>query len=174
MGRNGLSVYLNKMGYDGKKLVKKIYPKFLELADVKRRVTDEDLRMLVHEHMAHHEVEGDRLFRISDINYQKGRAQVTILKGGETATRIKTSDSGVIDALAMAIISAVTFIDKSLVAVELTDFQVVKGEGGSEANAWVVVRVKNGDKEAQGYSGDPDTIVATAKAFVYAINHLSM
>lgn len=172
MGRNGLAVHLNGMGYDGGKIAEAIYQKFLELADAKLRITNEDMRMLVHEYLAHNEVGHEQLFRIDALSYQQECAEVTISKNEIVATQ-KRSGNGAIDAILQAILSAVKEIDNGFAKTELVDFQVVKGEGGSEANAWVVVRVKNGEKEAQGYSGDPDTVIATGKAFVYAINHLS-
>lgn len=173
IGRNGLSAYLKKMGYDGEKLVEKIYPKFIEFADAKRRVSEGDLRMLVHKYMAQNEVEENTLFHLKEIFYGKGSAEITLSKGEHTRN-FSTTGNGAVDALWKAILCAVKSIDGTFGQIVLTDYQVVKGEGGSEANAWVVVRVRLGDKEVQGHSGDPDTVVATAKAFVHAINHLSL
>lgn len=172
MGRKGLSLHLDKMGYDGGKIVEAIYPKFTSLADAKSRITDEDLRMLVHEYMAQNEVSRDRLFRIDSIFYKQGSSTVSLSRGCKSHTS-EAYGNGAIDAMWVATLSAARTIDPKFTNVSLADFQVVKGEGGSESNAWVVVRVRCGDKEAQGYSGDPDTIIAAGKAFVYAINHLS-
>lgn len=172
MGRNGLSAHLDKMGYDGGKMVEAIYPKFTALADAKKRITDEDIRMLVHEYIAEHEAPADQLFRIDNISYRKGYAEVEVIRGEESRMHIETGN-GAINALCSAILSGVEGIDSSFADVRLTHFQVVNGEGGSDANAWVVVKVTSGEKEVSGSSADPDTVVATGKAFINAINHLS-
>jgi len=176
LGRDGLKTCLDRLGYDGAALVERVYPKFLALADIKSRLTDEDLCMIVQEIMIHEEIESQRLFDLVDQNkndliYGPGMGCVKIRRNGRTVACWANGD-GPIDSLYQAINNAIAEHGENLDGLVLENWQPFKGEGGQEANAWVVVKVRQGNRIGIGRSGDPDTVKASAKAYIYAINHL--
>ena len=173
MGRSGISKRLCEIGYDGDAMVDAIYPRFTDLADKKGKLSNEDLHMLAQEHCIKESIAREKLFNINTetIQYAPGVGSVHISRNGSIIQRGGIGD-GPVDALFHAINDAVTAHGEHIDNLELIDYTVVKGQGGPEAIAWVIVRVRLGDKEGYGRSGHPDTIKASAQAYVYAINHV--
>jgi len=174
IGRNGLADYLNKLGYDGAAMTGEIYLKFLEFADKKESVTDEDLHMLVQEYRLKEEANRENLFMLSDedISFSSGVGLVCVRRGKESRKRVAKSDKGTLDALFHAVRKAIEAHGEDVSRVELIDYSVIKGEGGPEAIAWVAVRVRLGNCLGCARSGDSDTVKASVKAYLYAINHM--
>jgi 2-isopropylmalate synthase len=176
LGRNGLGQYLTDLGYDGPALIEQVYPQYLALADAKGKLTNEDLHMIVQELRIRREIDHEQLFDLvdakpGDFNYGPTFGAVRIRRNGRSIARWATGD-GSIAALHQAIREAIAELGVDLTGLELKEFRVEKGLGSSEAIGWVTIQVTQGERTGYGRSGDPNTIVATAKAYVYAINHM--
>ncbi len=171
LGRAGLKRHLCSLGYSGEGLIEQVYPEFKRLADVKGKLTDEDLHMIVQELRIKAEIDREQLFDLEDIDYHPGWAKVKICRNGAIVEREGKGD-GAISAIFNAIRDAAKALGENLDNLFLLDYNVVKGQGGSEANAWVVVRLRLGDRIGYARSGHPDTVTASAKAYLYALNHL--
>ena len=171
MGKNGIVHYLNKLGYDGEVLYLEVGPLFLELADRKPSVTLDDLHMLAQEVTIKQEIHQESLFDIREINYKKGKGEVILQKNGDVHGA-EGSGEGAVDGLCNAICSCVESFGVSMEDVRLINYQVIKGDGGPEAIAWVVVSLSCGDVQVHSRAADPDTVIASAKAYLYAVNNL--
>jgi len=173
MGRSGIRKRLCEIGYDGDALVDAIYPRFTDLADRKGKLSNEDLHMLAQEHFIREIIAREKLFNINTktIQYAPGIGSVHISRNGRVIQRGGIGD-GPVAALFNAINDAVTAHGENIKNMELVDYAVVKGQGGPEAIAWVIVRVRLGNKEGYGRSGHPDTVKASAQAYIYAVNHM--
>ena len=174
LGRNGLADYLSQLGYDGSKIVDNVYPIFIELADRKAKLTNDDLHMIVQELRIRNEIEQEKLFNLNTKNIVYGPspayAYVTISRN-RIYERARGSGQGPIDAVFAAIKNGIQSFGIDLSNLTLEDWTALKGQGGPEAIAWCIVRVSIGERIGIGRSGNPDTVKASALAFLYAINH---
>ncbi len=57
-------------------------------------------------------------------------------------------------------------------APDLEQFSINAITGGTDAQGEVTVRLREGDLNATGRGSDPDIIVASAKAYIDALNRL--
>ncbi len=171
LGHSGLSDELDQLGFNGEAMVNAIYPRFTQLADIKNKLSTEDLLMLVQEHHIQNAILRDHLFKLEEIEYAPGVGAVKLTRNGVSVRKSGCGD-GPVAALYAAINDAAAALGESLDDLELIDYTVLKGRGGPEAIAWTVVRLKRGKHEGYARSGDPDTVKASAQAYVYAMNHL--
>ncbi|HRU39439.1 MAG TPA: 2-isopropylmalate synthase, partial [Candidatus Goldiibacteriota bacterium] len=121
-----------------------VYPKFLEMADKKKEVFDEDLIAL----MEGQGKKGRDIYTLEYIYVASGSgmvptATVKIKKGDKTHEMAATGD-GPVDATYKAI-NAIVKAD-----LKLLDYQIKSITKGEEAQGEVTVRVKKGDKEVNG------------------------
>ncbi len=177
LGRAGIEKRLCELGYDGAMLVERVHPHFKELADIKQRLSDDDLRMLAHE--AQEEATDERRFQIhgDEISYhlyegkKNATAHVCVWRNGVVKESMGSGD-GAVSAVCDAIQTAILLHGVEVGDIELCDYSVIKGAGGLEANGWVVVKLTCGAKEFMRRSGDPDVIKASAKAYLRALNDI--
>jgi len=92
-------------------------------------------------------------------------ADLTVLVDGAEQTA-SCAGNGPVDAVFKAIRAAVPHQGK------LDLFQVHTVTGGTDAQADVSVRLKGEGIIATGRASDPDTLVASAKAYIHALNKL--
>jgi len=166
-GRHAFKTRLKELGYviDDEEL-NKIFEKFKRLADQKKDIYDEDIEALISENVTKvPEVYGlVDLYIISGIN-QKPTATVKV-KVGETIVHRMEQGDGPVDATYKAIV-AITNTKSRLLKYE------VKGiTGGTDALGEVVVSLEEDDTSARGHGADTDIIVASAKAYINALNKL--
>jgi len=94
---------------------------------------------------------------------QSARLEITV--DGESCIA-ETNGNGPVDAVFNAIRNCVPH------AAKLDLFQVHAVTGGTDAQAEVSVRLKDEGIMAMGRASDPDTLVASAKAYINALNKL--
>lgn len=164
-GRHGLKKRLEELGYSlNEDEIDKIYKSFLDLADKKKEVYDDDLRILM----------GDEVLKDSDLYVLKylnvisgtnsiPTATVTILKSGKELSDSATGD-GPIDALFNAIDRA---IDKKY---KIESYNVRSVTSGRQALGEVNVRMIIEDKRFNGRGVSTDILEASAKAYLSALN----
>ena len=167
-GRHAFKTRLKELGYvlEDEEL-NKIFEKFKRLADQKKDIYDDDIEALVSENVVKvPEVYSlVDLYIISGIN-QKPTATVK-LRIGETVVHRMEQGDGPVDATYKAIV-AVTNTKSRLLKYE------VKGiTGGTDALGEVVVSLEEDDTSARGHGADTDIIVASAKAYINALNKLA-
>ncbi len=167
-GRHGLSARLKALGYEvNDEKMNHLYERFLELADKKKEIYDEDLRVLMGD-----EAESELGFYILDyLHVNLGTTTIA------TATvRIKTEEKmheesatgdGPVDACFRAINRAINFQEKA----KLEHYQVRSVTAGKGAQGEVTVRLKIRGSAYTGKGVSTDTIRASAKAYLQAINH---
>jgi len=144
----------------------KIYEAFLSLADKKKEVFDEDIEALISDKVKHiTEVYVLRNLRAESGTGITPTAMVEMEVGGKAVKQTGTGD-GPVDAVYRTI-AAMTGTKSKL------DAYLVKGiTGGTDALGEVTVKVEEAGKKVAGHGADTDIIVASAKAYVNALNKL--
>ena len=169
-GRAGLRSRLHELGYDlSDEELASVFVSFKDLADTKREVTDMDLEALMSEQ--HRMVDTDRTYKVIAVHVVCGndtvpQAKVTLdCPDGQSRT-VESKGTGPVDAVCKAIDQVVDL------NIDLTEFAVSAVTEGIDSLGEVTIRVA---KEGSIYSGrgsDSDIVVASAKAYVNAINRL--
>ncbi|MBZ8135245.1 2-isopropylmalate synthase [Afifella sp. IM 167] len=168
-GRNAFRSKLKEMGYElGENAFEDAFNRFKALADRKKHVFDEDIEALVDEKLAN-AADRIKLEAMTIIAGTMGPQAATLTlsdEGGQHRT-FQATGNGPVDAAFNAI--------KALVPHEasLALYQVHAVTGGTDAQAEVSVRLEDKDGRAMtGRASDPDTLVASAKAYLAAVNKL--
>ena len=168
-GRHALGERIRAMGYElGKNAMEDVFHRFKNLADRKKHVYDEDLEALVED-----EIEiGDSEVKLISLTVIAGtsglqKAVITLETGGRHETR-EASGDGPVDAVFNAIKDIVPH-DAQLVL-----YQVNAVTEGTDAQAGVLVRLRDAGFIAAGRGTDTDTLVASARAYISALNRLHM
>jgi 2-isopropylmalate synthase len=167
-GRAGLRSRLAELGFEiPDNEIGKVYDNFKELADKKREVTDRDLMALM----------GERRISIEE-TYTLERVQVTCGDREVATATVRLKDSqgdfhtdactgdGPVDAVYKAINRIVR------VPNELTEFSVNSVTEGIDAVGQVSIRIEQDGRIYMGRGTDTDIIVASAKAYMSALNRL--
>jgi 2-isopropylmalate synthase len=156
------------MGYElGENALNDAFKRFKDLADRKKLVYDEDIAALVDDEIlnAHDRIKVAALTVIAGTAGPQSAA-LTLDIDGEKRVHQSTGN-GPIDAIFNAI--------RALVPHEATLelFQVHAVTHGTDAQAEVSVRLSQGGMSVTGKGADPDTLVASARAYIAALNKLT-
>jgi len=166
-GRAALRSKLENLGYElGDNQLKDVFVRFKELADRKKEIYDDDLIALMRTAT---DPESDRIVLGSMTvvcgteGPQKAEMSLTV-DGAETSTS-QTGD-GPVDAAFNCI--------KALVehSARLQLYQVHAVTEGTDAQATVSVRLEEDGRIVTGQSADTDTVVASVRAYIHALNRL--
>jgi len=169
-GRAALRAKLHNLGYDmADNQLADIFVRFKALADRKKEVYDEDLVALVTDASAEAGNEHLRLRRLRVVCGTDGpqEAELTLEVGGEERSIDATGD-GPVDAA----FNAVRMLYPHEARLDL--YQVHAVTEGTDAQATVSVRLEEGGRIVTGQSADTDTVVASVKAYVHALNRLAV
>ena len=167
-GRAALRSKLSDLGYElADNQLRDVFVRFKELADRKKEIYDEDLLALVTDEgtqAAHDFIKVKNLQVICGTEGPQS-ADLTLTIDGKDH-QVKTHGDGPVDATFRAV--------KKLFPHEakLHLYQVHAVTEGTDAQATVSVRLEENGKIVVGQSADTDTVVASAKAYVNAINKL--
>ncbi|MEM1006926.1 MAG: alpha-isopropylmalate synthase regulatory domain-containing protein, partial [Pseudomonadota bacterium] len=164
-GRAALRDKLETLGFDvGDNQLKDIFVRFKELADRKKEVFDDDLIALMTLD------EADDYLQLVSMKVTcgtGGQAESTVELEVESKDIIATEHGdGPVDATFKAI--RAIFPNKA----HLQLYQVHAVTAGTDAQATVSVRLEEDGMIATGQSADTDTVVASAKAYIHALNRL--
>jgi 2-isopropylmalate synthase len=166
-GRHGLKARLSELGYHTtEEDLGKIYEAFLELADKKKEIFDDDLRVLMGDEIYKEE----EFYELQYLHVNAGTdliptATVKIKSKEKTFQESSTGD-GPVDASFNAIERA---LDLKLV---VESYNVRSVTSGRQALGEAIVRIRNGENSFTGRGTSTDIIEASAKAFLQAINQL--
>jgi len=165
-GRHAFKEKLKELGYDlGDNAIQTAFKQFKDLADKKKDVYDEDIIALVDDTVLR---TNDRIKLVSlelACGTRKPTAALTLEIDGEQKSTEMSGD-GPVDSAFKAI--------KELIpaTAKLQLYQVHAVTGGTDAQAEVTVRLEEDGKTVNGQSADTDTMVASVKAYVNALNKL--
>jgi 2-isopropylmalate synthase len=167
-GRAALRAKLRELGYEmGDNQLADVFVRFKALADRKKEVYDEDLIALVQDqgtHAANDRIQVRQLRVVCGTEGPQTADLTLAIDGVEHA--VHATGDGPVDAAFNAV--------KALVPhqASLALYQVHAVTEGTDAQATVSVRLEEGGKIVTGQSADTDTVVASTKAYVNAINKL--
>jgi len=166
-GRHAFKTKLVDLGLSlGDNAVEDAFVRFKELADKKKHVYDEDIVALV----------GDEISSASEVIQVKSLRVIAGTEGPQEANLVlvingeekscTATGHGPVDATFNAI--------KTLVPhkAHLQLYQVHAVTAGTDAQAEVSVKLEEDGKIVVGRGAEPDTMVASAKAYVSALNKL--
>lgn len=168
-GRHAFRDRLEHLGFHlSDEEVQKAFTRFKNLADLKKVVYDEDIEAIVTGEL----IGADDRIRLKALNVSSGtelrpNATVTVEIEGQAQTAAAFGD-GPVDAALNAIrqITGTTATVKSYVVQAIT--------GGTDAQGDVSVTLEGDGKVVRGSGTDPDIVVASAKAYIQALNHLAV
>lgn len=164
-GRSALSHHLERLGYKLKQAeLDAIYQKFLELADKKKDINDDDLRFLMGDKSNGNRIKLTLLEVVSGTPL-KSMATVTLSINGteETAT---ARGNGPIDAA----LQAVNQIIKK--KIKLEEYLVQAITGGTDDLGKVHIQIAHKGVSYYGFAADTDIITASVKAYVDGLNKI--
>ena len=168
-GRHGLQSRLKQLGYSiSKKQLDSIYKDFVQLADKKKEVFDDDLRVL----MGDETRKKDERYQLLYLNLTLGTSAIptaTIqLKADNRLLEESATGDGPVDACFNA-------IDRALdTKSHIESYQVRSITGGRQAQGEVLVRVRKDDRSFVGKGFSTDIIEASAKAYLKALEEQYM
>ncbi len=166
-GRHAFKTKLEELGYDlGDNALKDAFVRFKTLADKKKEVFDEDIVALVDDEIG----SNDQAIRFVGLAVRCGSevapaAELTLEIEGEAKTATAGGD-GPVDAT----FNAIKALYPHTAALPL--FQIHAVTGGTDAQAIVTVRLEEDGRTVNGQSADTDTLVASARAYIAALNKL--
>jgi 2-isopropylmalate synthase len=166
-GRHAFQHKLEELGYAlaGNQL-DDAFVRFKALADRKKHVYDEDIEALVDEEIAHAQ-DRIKLVSLSVFAGTRGPQRATMKLDVDGHIMIEECEgNGPVDAT-FNCIKAIVPHDAVL---EL--YQVHAVTEGTDAQAEVSVRLSEGGRSVTARGADPDTLVASAKAYLGALNKL--
>jgi 2-isopropylmalate synthase len=166
-GRHAIANRLKEMGYAmSDEEISRIFVRFKELADVKKEVFDEDLEAIVYEETSRNEEK----YRFLYLNVVSGNAAVP------TATMQMEVDGKMVQEAGFG----VGPVDATFAAIRkisqtnypLLKYAVTAVTGGTDAQGEATVQLKFNGRSAVGRGAHPDILVASAKAYINALNRL--
>ena len=166
-GRHAFEHKLEELGYElaGNQL-EDAFVRFKALADRKKHVYDEDIEALVDEEIATAQ-DRIKLVSLSVIAGTRGPQRATMKLDVDGKAMLEECDgNGPVDAIFNCI--------KAMVPHEATLelYQVHAVTEGTDAQAEVSVRLSENGRSVTAKGADPDTLVASARAYIAALNKL--
>lgn len=168
-GRNAFRTRLTELGIQlsSDDAVNAAFARFKDLADKKSEIFDEDLHALVSDEFVTTESETYKLVYLQ-VTSQTGEvphAFVTIAENG-AEHKAESDGGGPVDATFKAIENIVNS------GAELQLYSVNNITSGTDAQGEVTVRLAKGGRIVNGQGADTDIVIASAKAYLNALNKL--
>jgi 2-isopropylmalate synthase len=170
-GRNALKKRYEELGYlVNDQELKEIFKKYKDLTDQKKEIFDEDIIALL-ETQPRKDEQPSYVFKdlsLQILNDNQYRAFVHIVGSDQSIIEGVGEGNGPIDAIYKGI-DAALHID-----VELIDYKINSISKGKDSIGEVFVKVKKNDSLVKGRAINVDIIVASANAYIDAINRLGV
>ncbi len=166
-GRAAISHHLKKMGYVlNDDQLTRVAAKVKELADIKKDIYDEDLQAILYEDI----YRGEDKYHLVYLNVVSGNVAIPTatmeMKVGKEVVRDAGFGNGPVDAT----FAAIRNITKT--NYPLLKYAVNAITGGADAQGETTVQLKYNGHSVVGRGAHPDVIVASAKAYINALNRL--
>ncbi|HRO81113.1 MAG TPA: alpha-isopropylmalate synthase regulatory domain-containing protein, partial [Alicycliphilus denitrificans] len=168
-GRNAFKQRLQELGVEleSEGEINAAFARFKELADRKSEIFDEDILALVSDESMHGDKEQFGFVSLAQHSETGERPQASIvftMNGKEV--RSSSEGNGPVDASLKAIEAHVQS------GAEMVLYSVNAISGSTESQGEVTVRLQNAGRVVNGVGADPDIVVASAKAYLSALNKL--
>ncbi|CAI8030651.1 2-isopropylmalate synthase [Geodia barretti] len=169
-GRAGLQARLDALGYSlDREEVTSVYQRFVELADKKNEVTDRDLEILMDEE--NRTASEPVTYALETVHFTGGdkdipTATVRLIGPDGNAKTDASTGNGPVDAVCRAIDRVIGCTSR------LADFQVQAVSEGLDSVGSVTMRIENSGRMFSGRSANTDIIVASAQAYLSAVNRM--
>jgi 2-isopropylmalate synthase len=167
-GRNAFRTRLKELGFElSETELNKAFLRFKEVADKKKEISDWDLEAIANDEIQ----QAPELFRLELVQVSCGdRSRPTATVALRTPTGEELMDAaigtGPVDAVYKAINRVVN------VPNELIEFSVQSVTKGIDAMGEVTIRLRHNERVYSGHAANTDIIVASAQAYVNALNRL--
>jgi 2-isopropylmalate synthase len=169
-GRNAFKQRLQELGIamESEADINAAFMKFKDLADRKSEIFDEDILALVNDDGAGDAQEHYRLLALSQQSEMGERPHAKVaFAAGDVEHHAEADGNGPVDASIKAIES------KLQSGAEMLLYSVnAITSGSTESQGEVTVRLQHGGRVVNGVGSDPDIVVASAKAYMAALNKL--
>ena len=168
-GRNAFRSRLEQLGIvlSSEEELNGAFARFKDLADKKHEIYDEDIQALITD--ANLEAVDERIklvyLRVCSETGETPHATVTLTVDGEERSGVADGD-GPVDASYKAIENLLQTDSQLLL------YSVNSITGGTDAQGEVTVRVEKEGRIVNGQGADTDIVIASAKAYVNALNRL--
>ena len=169
-GRNAFRQRLLDLGIDmeSEADVNAAFARFKDLADRKSEIFDEDIVALVMDESVTPGAEHYRLLALAQRSEMGERPHARVsFAAGRAEFQAESDGNGPVDASLKAIESQV----KSGAEMLLYSVNAITS-GSTESQGEVTVRLQHGGRVVNGVGADPDIVVASAKAYLSALNKL--
>ena len=168
-GRNAFRTRLKELGvvFESDEELNAAFSRFKALADKKHEIYDEDLQAIVTDTGSEAENEQIKLvfLHVCSETGEKPNAQITLSINGEEK-KGNAYGSGPVDAAFKAIEGMVK------TESELQLYSVNAITHGTDSQGEVTVRVEKAGRKVMGQGADTDIVLASAKAYINALNKL--
>jgi 2-isopropylmalate synthase len=168
-GRNAFKQRLKELGIEleSEEAANKAFQRFKDLADKKAEIFDEDLQALVAQEAS---VAAEEHWKLVTMHQASGMGEkphaAVVLKENGKEQKSEAAGDGPVDAT----FKAIEGVAKS--GAELLLYSVNAVTTGTESQGEVTVRLSKGGRIVNGVGADTDVIVASAKAYISALNKL--
>jgi 2-isopropylmalate synthase len=167
-GRHAFRSRLEEMGYHlTEPDMERTFERFKKLADQKKEVFEDDLHAIVSDEISN----PTETFRLKTLYVESGTqvspsATIELESGGKIIKEIGKGD-GPVD----AVFKTIDRLTQN--RGRLLFYQVSAITGGTDAQGEVTVKVEEGARVAAGHGSDTDIVIASAKAYLNALNRLA-
>lgn len=168
-GRHAFKVHMEELGYElTEEEMSRVFSAFKELADKKMEVDDRDLEAIVNENMRSME---DAAWRLEMVQVAAGdhSTPTATLRLVDPEGNVRTdaaTGTGPVDAVYRAM-NRITGLTPTL-----SEFSVNSVTEGIDAQGDVTIRIEQDGRVYTGRAADTDIIVASAKAYMSALNRM--
>jgi len=166
-GRNAFRTRLKEIGleFESEENLNEAFQRFKELADKKHEIYDEDLQAIVADSLQGDAQEQIKIISMKVVSEtgEVPKADIVLSVSGAEQSGHAVGD-GPVDASIKAIESVINSGSKLLL------FSVTSITGGTDSQGEVTVRIERGGRVFNGRGADTDIVVASAKAYINAIN----
>ncbi|MBD2483272.1 2-isopropylmalate synthase [Planktothrix sp. FACHB-1365] len=167
-GRHAFQTRMRELGFElSEDEVNKAFVRFKELADKKKEITDWDLEAIVNDEIQ----QAPELFHLEFVqvscgNQSRPTATVTVRTPDGQELTDAAIGTGPVDAVYRAINRVAN------VSNELIEFSVQSVTAGIDAIGEVTIRLRHEGRVFSGHAANTDIIVASAQAYLNALNRL--
>lgn len=152
--------------FESEEMLNSMFMRFKELADKKHEIFDEDLHALVSDEV----VVPHECFRLVSLIVHSETGEIPyariVISDNDNELHAEARGSGPVDATFRAIESLLNS------GAQLQLFSVNNITSGTDAQGEVTVRLFKSDRIVNGQGADTDIVVASAKAYLNALNKL--
>lgn len=168
-GRHAFKTRLEELGFSlTEEEINRAFERFKRLADQKKYIFNEDIEALVSDEV----LRITEVYQLVDLEVSSGtkkRPTATVkMKINGDEKELTVSGDGPVD----AVYKAITELTGS--KAELNKFEIKAITGGTDALGEVTVILEEAGHTVRGHGSDTDIIVASAKAYINALNKLAL